>query len=473
MKTLAGLLVVVLLLLSTVANGQEEYPALSAMSYNHFGSGARALAMGNAFVGLSNDVSSGSWNPAGLWVIENPVVAGTYFLYTPKGEFTDSRTPGATADNLDVNSLGSFSFVTPVRIKGNPWVFNFNYIRNNETTTKASYWSGFESDPPINPNVYLVDKGHLNSYRLGMTTRLYKQLSAGFTVNIYDGWRYTESLVEEGFIQMRYEIPPIPDTLLLQLREADSTGSDGLNFTLGLMYKLEKYSFGAVIHTPFTMNHDNDYQIEATLYRNGLLDDFYSESVYVDDALGRQDIPLTATVGFAAFPKEKLTFTLDLNYQDYSSVYWYTLESFTIDASGQRTDVYDKLKIDWNNSLGIGAGMEYLLDTKYGRLPLRAGLRFDQLPQSKDINANQTYILDQDGDTIGVSTSYSASGRQNEYSFSIGTGVHWAQIELDLAWRYTTGAELNIINRLDGGVVDEMNMKSRAHEFRATMVGHF
>jgi hypothetical protein len=472
MKTLVGLLALATLLLSTVVYGQDVYPALSQLSYDYYGAGARAFSMGNAFIGLSDDVSGGTWNPAGIWVIENPVVAATYLHYAPDGKFTDSQTPVATENKLNAKSLGSFSFVTPVRIKGHPWVFNFNYNRSNDYLMEANYFSGVESDPPMNPDLFLVDKGHLKSFRFGMTTRLYKQLSIGATANIYDARRYTDQALYLAWIDMRYEIPPIPDTIVLENRAVDSTTSNGLNFTIGLMYKLDKFSFGAVVHTPFTMKHSTDLTRSSTLTVNGLLEEYLSDAILADDVLTKQDMPLTIGIGFASLPAENLTFALDVNYQHYRSIFWYSLKSFAIDASGERTDTYDKYEIDWNNSLGVGLGGEYMLDTKLGRVPVRAGFRFDQLPQSEDIVLDYNLVINTEGDTL-ISAVYTASGRQNSYGFSLGTGIHWSQVELDFAWRYTTGAELNAVTRFWGEVLDEQRVERRAHEFRATFVGYF
>ena len=89
MKMLVGFGLLTILIFSTAVMGQG-YPALSETSYNYFGAGARAFAMGDAYVGLSNDITSGTWNPAGIWVIESPVVSVSYNIYKPKGEFTDS-----------------------------------------------------------------------------------------------------------------------------------------------------------------------------------------------------------------------------------------------------------------------------------------------------------------------------------------------------------------------------------------------
>jgi len=52
-----------------------------ASSPNPVGSGARAVGMGGAFIGVADDATAASWNPAGLIQLEKPEVSivGEYF----------------------------------------------------------------------------------------------------------------------------------------------------------------------------------------------------------------------------------------------------------------------------------------------------------------------------------------------------------------------------------------------------------
>jgi len=46
--------------------------ALVPSSINPVGSGARAIGMGGAFIGVADDATAASWNPGGLIQLENP-----------------------------------------------------------------------------------------------------------------------------------------------------------------------------------------------------------------------------------------------------------------------------------------------------------------------------------------------------------------------------------------------------------------
>ena len=46
------------LILATTANGQPQ-----GLTFDYFGGGARSEGMGQAFLGVSDDGTAGSWNP--------------------------------------------------------------------------------------------------------------------------------------------------------------------------------------------------------------------------------------------------------------------------------------------------------------------------------------------------------------------------------------------------------------------------
>lgn len=73
------------------------------------GIGARALGMSNSVVSITDDVTSGYWNPAGLTHIKSNLQLGLmhseYFAGIAKFDY------GALAAKLDEQSVGAFSFI--------------------------------------------------------------------------------------------------------------------------------------------------------------------------------------------------------------------------------------------------------------------------------------------------------------------------------------------------------------------------
>ncbi|MDD4051469.1 MAG: hypothetical protein PHR28_06180 [candidate division Zixibacteria bacterium] len=474
MKRLVGLTALSLVLMAGAVMGQVGYPATGELSYFYQGAGARAFGMGDAFLGVSNDITGGTWNPAGIWVIESPTVSASYKMFKPAGEFTHDQTPVVTKSSLDMNSIGHFSFAAPVRIKGHPYVLNFNFNHNNESIIEEQFMSYFlvGATNQLNPDASYKDESFLRTYNLGFSTRVYKQLSFGATANIYDGRRTKTSELQAAWADTISVINDLIDQWYLKETTIDSTTSNGFNMIFGLMYKLEKVNIGAVVRTPFQMKNNTDYSLFQVATTNGLPNILNSDTTYVQDSVAKLGMPLSIGVGVGYFPFENLTLALDISYHRFGSTNWYYRDSTFFSASGKRTDYYTEIPIDWNNTLGIGAGVEYLVNTPYGRIPLRAGVRFDQQPRPKSFETHVYYVTNGRGDTL-LASSIVAKDRQNLMSVSVGTGVQWSQINLDVAYRFSTGAEETITGFFYDTPFSTQKLEQKAHEVRVTFTGFF
>jgi len=494
MKPLVGLLTLLLLLGASVVMGQSEeqtipgYPALNEVSYDYFGGSARAMGMGFAFVGLANDVSGGIWNPAGLWVLDGPMISASYNSYLPAGIFNHSLTDKTTENNIDLSGIGHFSFVAPVRIKGHPWVFNFNYNRHNDYSVETAYQANPFNE--LDPDTFVEDIGHTRIFNAGASTRLYKQLSMGFTINIIDARRVKD---EQYQIRETVIIDPVYGTtgeFFRSEQTIDSTTSNGFNFTLGLMYKGDKYSIGAVVHTPYTMKHSSDRSIYEVQKFNDLVQLDYTSTTFVVDSLAKQEVPLSGTIGGAIFPREDVTLAMDLTFQNYASTNWFYLDSSFFAPNGERTDFYTEFPIDWNNTIGIGLGAEYRWGTGFGTIPLRAGFRFDQQPEPKNFSLLYSNVnYDEAGNPQSEKDTYDvtrmASDRRNTTSISLGTGLSWSRIELDFAYMFTSGSETELTETTETYFEDDegnpevlvtgskFKWEDEEHQFRFTFTGYF
>ncbi|MEE9443363.1 MAG: outer membrane protein transport protein [candidate division Zixibacteria bacterium] len=482
MKMLIGLLTLSILLGVSLAFGQTPYTAINANSFGFYGGGARAMAMGSAFIGLADDASGGSWNPAGIYQMDKPLISASYNIFKPRDEFKYDADPFSlhevTNNNLQINGLNYFSFMAPVRIKGHPWVFNFNYIRNNNRSILVDIKSNPLSG--LDPDSYQKWESYLQTFNFGFSTRLYDRLAFGVLANIYDA-RQTiisgESLSYDSVIY--FDGSSI--NVMQQTNVTDSTASNGFNFLIGLMYKLDKMSFGATVRTPFKLKHSSDYIFEVLTTHQGLEHVYGTFSIFDDDNPSKQAMPLSVGFGVGLTPKENMNITLDFNFDKYGSVSWFANDSTVISPGGEKTDYYTETPIDWNNTFGVGSGIEYFLSSEYGQIPLRVGFRFNQLPQPKDFVQNDHMFLDDNGQLTGASTTtFSASGRQNMQQFSVGSGIHWAQIKIDFAYRYTSSTGLNILQTLtatgfedEPATISNQQLKPKAHEINISFTGYF
>ncbi|MEZ5358998.1 MAG: outer membrane protein transport protein [Candidatus Zixiibacteriota bacterium] len=488
MKTLVSVFALVILLsFTSFAMGQESYystyPAMTELSYGYYGGGSRAFAMGSANIGIADDVNGGAWNPAGIWVIESPTVSASYSMFNPDGDFTLDRSFGikrsfGTTNKIDMSAIGHFSFVTPVRIKGHPFVFTFNYVRNNERTEE----SVVDDDDSFNDS---QDKSFLRTYALGFSTRIYKQLSFGALANIYDGRRIKNAISSTSrdtsiLVNSTYITQELAETATA----LDSVSANGFNFTLGLLYKFEKFSIGASVHTPFDMKNDNDRSEFEVTTIGGLPSINNSDTTYIQDLKTKTGMPLSLGFGVGFYPNEKLTFAVDANYQKYGSVDYYYLDSTFISPGGDRFDFFETIPIDWNNTFSFGGGAEYKLTTGFGQIPLRAGVRYNQLPKPEKFTVDTYALYDDDDVYTGVNNvDFTAQDRQSEVWITLGTGIHWEQLGFDISYRIVSGqketTEHNYYNSFesDGSVVSTGQstevVEGKANEFYISFTGRF
>jgi len=94
------------------------------------------------------------------------------------------------------------------------------------------------------------------------------------------------------------------------------------------------------------------------------------------------------------------------------------------------------MDLDWNSITQFRIGAEYLLQSKYGTIPLRAGFRNNPQVFSDLEHAEISYV-DYDWPTgIDALTlvNQSYGNKVSGSIFSFGTGIGWSQIKLDFTY---------------------------------------
>jgi len=471
-----GLQCVVLLLLFAVtglAQGLEGLarPPVEAYKFDFTGGGSRAEGMGKAFIAVSDDITAGSWNPAGLYIQEKPVLSFSYGSLAPRGSTNSSfflRTS-------EFDHTGSFSnitavnFVAPIRIKGHHFVGSFNYTRNFDEFQGIGFsWSSWEflfydltGEPIIvesDNNLTSELQGGLNSVNIGFGTRLYKNVSFGVSLNIYTG-----EVVDDQFITAQLDSVPHPYYMgiIAQMSSTeniiDTNKFSGYNATIGFKLKGEKLDVGLVVRTPFAMNINTGRSIYSVvrwgdLSEGGTLLPSEGDTIFYDDLLAKYDMPLMVGAGVAFRASENLLLAADAEYRHFSGGKIDLRDSLRIDPGGHNEEYFTKVDPKWNNVFAVRLGGEYLRETGIGLIPMRAGLGYVPVPSPN---------IDISG---GTSTVVS-------YDFSLGTGIHWSQIHLDWAYTFTTSERASNVDIYGLPFFEEQ--KNRNHHFNFTFTGFF
>ncbi len=478
----------ILLFVAVQAFGQggiNQQSGLLNLNLDFVGAGARAKGMGNAYLGVSDDVTAGGWNPAGLYQHDSPKIGFTYKIINPRGS-TDlypypqagilSVTNNRVSHNTSLSNLSSLNFIAPIRIKGHKFVGTFNYTNNyNEYTTEQTIFN-IDADLFLANNNELYSSveggiisqdysqelsGGLNSVNFGFGTRVYDKISFGLVLNIYTGTLVNDVLAKDSADNIISGATfGQPALHVSHVRLLDSLEFSGLNVNFGFKYSGEKLSAGLLIRSPLSLKVSANSTIETILFVENIEVENASTVILtpkINPPLTKYNLPVMYGVGFAYQANKKLLLAMDAEYRGYGNTTIKIRDSLIIGASGNNTEFYTEHSPDtipnfqWKNSIALRFGLEYMMNTKFGEVPLRAGLGYTPVPGA-------------------LTAGYNTSKPQTIQSASLGTGIHWSQILLDLS--YTFSKRDNEIN-LPGMTSFQSNYYYRNHQINLSFTGYF
>ncbi len=290
-------------------------------------SGARAIGMGNAAVGVAEDYSALFWNPAGLAQLHNyEFSAGfSYADYANSTRFLGSKT-NASSGILNLNNLG---IVYPVPTQRGSLTFAFGFHRVANYSTNASF-AGFNATSSIVPSLipdvdldalssssrqeyldnnipyqlFLADTlngrfvttifdsvkqsatiregGGVNHWSFGGAVDVAKDLSLGVTVSLVTGsYSYDREFQENDVLNVYQKAPGDTYGLFDQFTYASTINSElnGFNALFGLMYRKQgKVRIGFTVRTPtyYTIKetHSDEGRSRFDPNLNGVVDEY-------------------------------------------------------------------------------------------------------------------------------------------------------------------------------------------------------
>lgn len=421
----------------------EAFAVGRPLSRDFGGAGARAMGMGNAFIGVSDDISAVSWNPAGLYQKDNPyeqpVLGFGVNRFSSMGEFHNGielsgRPVDQQFDSDDVfNGFSLVSFLAPLRIKGHPFVGSISYTRMND----EFYNGGFSFDTlypytfedreqgigdPFSADYTTAYHSGVYTINFGFGTRLYDRMSLGLSVNVYAGkaesrqsYTYTADGVEAvGFGQRVL--------LIIDSSVVDTISYSGVYLAGGLRYGGERFSAGLVIKAPHALKQTRDRTVNTRNTANGLEIADGTETYHFDDELTELDQPLVVAAGIGYRLTERLLLAADAEYRAFSSGEVRVRDSLRLVPGDRDTEFYTAIDPNWNDVLAFRFGAEYLWHTGGTILPVvpvRAGFGYSPIPEP---------------DIMELDNSEAKTASTAITSFSFGTGARWEQIHLDFAY---------------------------------------
>ena len=355
------LIVFFILLFSLSVNAQLDLNL--GPDWNFTGVGARAAGMGGAFIGVADDATAISWNPAGLTQLEEPeasiVGRGLGEIYEVdfdyyNDSFQDNHSLLNFASVIFPFKFSQKQYVAALAIQRQLDLYSYYHEEYYEENGSESYEYFYET----------FSEGGASTITLGLANRLASVFSLGVTANLWIGEAYFESrdMVDENFPDYHY---------YWDYHDKSDWTFSGMNFVIGAMLDLNYMNnpvplkIGMVVKTPFDLTVDEEFLLEEYTDDNGNI--YEPEPVESSDSY---TLGMPLICGFGASYCFGYNFTLAMD-----------IEARLFSESNLKED-YENLtgndeEIENQNLSQFRIGGEYLFTEiwDFAVIPLRLGIQ--------------------------------------------------------------------------------------------------
>lgn len=418
---------------------------------NPTGSGARAMGQGNAFIGVADDATAASWNPAGLTQLESPEFSFAFDYVARHGERHSGTNPEIEGDDwTNWEDLNYLSMVFPFSISGKPAVFSLNYLKMYNFDNQFSHSRNqFVDDGlftfDIKGNIDYEQTGSFYALSPAFAIDVTPKLTLGVTLNIWNdditrgssfkkNYNYTK---DQTMTFVPFNVVTQEDSVYMD--EQEFIVDEGYSWVIGGMYRFSKeLSFGLVLKPSFLIDLEHRGKHLIQTFQGGSLvyEDFQDPSI---DTEGELEFPWSAGVGLAWRPNDALTVSADVFWTDWSDYSFTENGSETNPITGQ-SHSNGKLK----DTVSLRFGCEHIFNIESESqilFPVRFGLAYEPRP--------------------------SVGGTDDFYAISFGGGIQKGNIAFDLAYEYRWGNEARYV--LHNSIPDSKE-DIEFHRFMASLI---
>lgn len=464
---------------------------LPGLDLNFSPGGAAARGMGGAFSAVSGNLSSININPAGLAGLSRPQTSVVYRYNRPS---VRSRQLGSTT-GLDYNDINSFdqidfgAIAVPGKLFGRDFVgaVAYNVFADQFFSDQASYLGITRVDTLFQTTTHNFSRrtsGKLAGFNLGAATRVGPlSLGAGFVI-YQGGFSDTTDLLVGPFYakpangqDTGYILPGFD-----KQRLANKVDYRGSSLTLGAQFEYKKARLGLAARVPaFTLGETDLFRLKSNMdigfydsvFVGGLYQAGQSQLSNLFFTDSRLELPLSVTSGLSYLFGRSLLVDFDYTYTNWGAADLKVHRIFQSPQSNLATVELGSTPVGLTSTHQVRLGWELELTPGFGQLFIRGGLRnlpgrtlpsvipnyalfIQRNPDSVIVDYSfvpsfdDSFVRDAQGnviDTISTATlfyGYSTEDRFNAGKFwqrfgaSLGLGVRWNQVGIDLAYDYVT-----------------------------------
>lgn len=380
-------------------------------SFHPLGSGARALAMGGAYMNMCGDGTAASWNPACLVRVKDYELALVYsFVHRKEDNYFSKKSGLSNVGKISQSDLNFAGVVIPFKW-GRQMAFSMSIQNLYDMSREWDFWD----NQFLTEKAYQSDrwnyrqKGGLTAISMAYGVQLNTQLTLGMSLKFWDN-SLSENKWQQRYVNKGILTYEGTELSRWEYHQTEDYQFKGTNFNIGMLYRFNsRFYAGGIIKTPF--NADIDYQ------RNEL---YMDESGQYPDSESKNydlDMPLSYGVGFMYHPTDRFRISFD--------AYCTRWDQFVLtDADGTErfpltNDVMQDMDI--NATYQFRLGTEYLWAYNDYIIPMRMGLMYDPVP---------------------------SDGKPDEFfGLTVGTGLTKNHCySIDIAYQYRKGNDVQIVD---------------------------
>jgi len=384
-----------------------------ASSPNPVGSGARAMGMGGAFIGVADDATAASWNPAGLIQLERPEISAVYSYYGREESYTSDVRPESEGTNsMSSGSLNYLSIAYPFQWLKKNMIITLNYQRMYDFNKDIDFDYNWNIDSDmLKDHIHFEQEGGLKTISPAFAVQITPWLYVGMTFNIWEdifghnGWEEKYHSSPSGMISGN----PVD----MRIDYKDRYTFSGYNMHFGFLWNINNmFTLGGVYKTEFTADVKRKLKFNQSQTYSTLPPEYSSESHIVHKEDMELDMPDSYGIGLAVRFSDNFTAAIDVCRTEWGK---YILT----DEDGHQTRPITgepKSKTSVKPTHQVRLGGEYLFIKENTVIPVRAGIFYDPEPSE---NSPEDY-----------------------YGCSVGSGFKWKNLLVDAAYQYRFGDDV-------------------------------
>lgn len=408
-------------------------------SFNPVGSGARALAMGGAFIAVADDATSASWNPGGLIQLETPEISAVgAFFHRTEDNNVGANPEASGKQSVSQNRINYFSAAYPFSLFNHNMIISLNYQNLFDFSREWRFPFIQQSEGfSVSQDIGYRQKGSLSAIGLAYCLQITPNISSGLTLNFWEDGLYDNQWEQKTYQHGTGSYVGFPFTV--ESDSYDRYSFSGFNINLGLLWNLNsKLTLGAVLKTPFKADLTHEFTYDSSMTFPGVPAANSTISIASTEH-ENLDMPMSYGIGLAYRLSDEFTASLD--------IYRTEWDDFILrDADGRETSPITGRPINESNIAAthqVRTGAEYLIIKSDYVIPLRAGLFYDPAPAE--------------------------GSPYNYFGFSLGSGIAYGRFIFDIAYQYRFG------NNVGTSILKNLNFSQdvKEHTVYSSLIIHF